>query len=81
MAEGIEDSLENEAALRKVIRDTITDICEKGNQVYGNICKLASRSADDKSKMVERVFVIMTESESGASLESALSQVDSSIDF
>jgi hypothetical protein len=80
MAEA-EDSLSNEAALRTVIRDTIADICDKSNQTYGNICKLASRSADDKSKVVQRVFDIMTESETDISLQAALSQVDSSIDF
>jgi predicted house-cleaning noncanonical NTP pyrophosphatase (MazG superfamily) len=74
------EALENEEALKKIIRDTIADICEKKNVHYPSICLIASRSAKGKSKIVEQVMEIMTSEESSLNLEQALTQVNGTLE-
>lgn len=73
--EKFSDTLANEEILRNLIKDAIKTICEKDEGKYPTICKLASRSAQDKHNLVEKTFELMSKGNQ-LGLEEALSQAN-----
>ena len=75
----ISQNLANAETLKSVIRDTIDLVCEKQNSRYPNICKLAHRSQDDREKIADNVFDLMTGDVVKLELDQAIGQVEGEI--
>lgn len=80
MADKTQDSLHEDEILVGIIRDTVEEICSSANGKYSNICNMASRSVDDKNKVVTNIFDLMTDDKMPMGMEAALSQVEVSFD-
>lgn len=78
MEDKTQEHLHEDEILIGVIRGTVDDICGSSNLKYSNICNLASRSVDDKNKVVDNIFDLMTDDKMPLSMEAALSQVEMS---
>ena len=72
----IEEKLQDDEALRRIIKKGVIGICEKGGHLYPNICAYGSRSPLDQDNIVEKIFSFMTSENLPMDIESALTQVD-----
>ncbi len=75
----LQDNLNEEEILKGVIKKTVDDICSLGVEKYPNICRYASRSNEDKSKIVDDIFDMMTADTLPSTLLGALTQVDNKL--
>lgn len=80
MAEtNIEENLQDDEALKRVIKKGVVGICDKGGHLYPNICAYGSRSPLDQEQIVEKVFTLMTSETLPMDIESALTLVDNEL--
>ena len=74
-----QDQLNNESVLKDIIKETVTDICTRGNKKFPTLCRYAKRSEPDKNKIVRRTFDLMTGEGSPMELNEALAFVDEAL--
>jgi hypothetical protein len=74
--ENINTELEYIESLKKVIRDTVEGICNKGVSSYPNICRYGKRSTLDIENIIEKILKYMTNESMPMRLDSAINLVD-----
>lgn len=79
MADNIQDNIQDDEALKRVIKKGVIGICEKGGNLYPNICAYGSRTTLDQDSIVEKVFKLMTSETLPMDIESALTAVDNEL--
>lgn len=74
--ENLAEDLEYKESLKRIIKETIDGICEKGLKSYPNICRYGSRSLADKESIVNKILAYMTSEHLPMNLEAAINMVD-----
>lgn len=75
------EQLENQSILKGIIKETVDDICERGNRKFPTLCLYAQRSEPDKNKIVRKTFDLMTAQGTPMELDKALAFVDETLSW
>lgn len=77
--ENLQDRIQEEEALKRVIKKGVEAICAKGGNIYPNICTYSTRSTLDQYNIVEKIFRYMTTESLPMDIESALTAVENEL--
>lgn len=77
----LEAQIQQEQIVREGISMLIDEVCRKAADIYPNICSRANRSMDDKRKIIDLVFELVTAENSTMTPESALAQIEGELDW
>lgn len=77
--DNLQERIQEEEALKRVIKKGVEAICTKGGSLYPNICLYATRSTLDQYNIVEKVFRYMTTESLPMDIESALTAVENEL--
>lgn len=75
----IQQQLEQEQIVRQSISELIDEICRKAGDIYPHVCTRANRSVEDKRKIIDMVFELVTAENTTLTPAAAIAQIENEL--